>query len=179
MDKDEWVQIKGYEGFYEINRNGDVKSLPRKKLVKKVGYALTKVRILRRCQVNYPHFTLTNKYGKKRTELLHRLLAIAFIPNPYNKPEVNHIDSDPSNFNLSNLEWVTKSENEQHSRIYGSKRPIRGEKNVLCKISYQDVLNVREMYKKGNIKQKELAKMFNITSSRISTIVNNKCRVYE
>jgi len=64
---------------------------------------------------------LTDKTGKTRSMLLHRLMATAFIPNPENKSEVNHIDGNPSNNSVENLEWVTKAENTAHAveeRLY-------------------------------------------------------------
>lgn len=57
--------------------------------------------------------------GKSRSMCIHRLLAMAFIPNPMNKPQVNHRDGDKANFDLSNLEWVTDSENKLHAYANG------------------------------------------------------------
>jgi len=57
--------------------------------------------------------------GKKGTKLLHRLLAIAFIPNPENKPQINHKDGDKTNYSIENLEWVTDKENKQHGHRTG------------------------------------------------------------
>lgn len=77
--------------------------------------------------------------GKGRKYLLHRLLAKTFIPNPKNKPQVNHIDGNKLNNNLSNLEWVDQSENQLHAYKNGLqkgyKKPCRiseSHKNALC-----------------------------------------------
>lgn len=60
-----------------------------------------------------------NKDGKQKHYYVHRLLAEAFIPNPKNKPQVNHIDGNPKNNNLENLEWVTAKENIEHAYKIG------------------------------------------------------------
>jgi len=77
--------------------------------------------------------------GRGKKYLLHRLLAQAFIPNPENKPQVNHIDGDPQNNELNNLEWVTQSENQLHAYRsglqVGYKRPTLlspSHKRALC-----------------------------------------------
>lgn len=67
--------------------------------------------------------TYSNKYryfgirtdGTKHNYSIHRLVAVKYIPNPKNLPEVNHIDGNKSNNNVNNLEWVTKSQNQQHA----------------------------------------------------------------
>lgn len=95
--------IEGYEGLYQISNYGRVKSLKNrqgnvqllKQQVKPNGY----------CQVS---LYKNNKYGYFN---VHRLVAIAFIPNPNNLPEVNHIDEDPTNNRVDNLEWCTRSYN--------------------------------------------------------------------
>lgn len=79
-------------------------------------------------QGGYRCLKLTNSKGKKHFTL-HRLVALHFIPNPENKPEVNHIDGDKSNNCVNNLEWVTSSENKQHALATGLKtynKPTEG-----------------------------------------------------
>lgn len=85
------------------------------------------------------------RYGKRQRPLVHRLVAQAFIPNPDNKPQVNHIDGNKLNNHVSNLEWCTQSENIQHSLMVGLKKS--GEDNYLAVFSNETVKWIRAVYK--------------------------------
>lgn len=103
-----WKPVVGYEGLYEVSNLGRVKSLPRKG---------TKGGILSENYSNskrYAHVLLT-KDMKPGTKSVHRLVAAAWIPNPDNKPQVNHKDGDKHNNCVDNLEWVTNLENRRHA----------------------------------------------------------------
>lgn len=80
-------------------------------------------------QMLSPKLNNSNKYvrynlGRNNTMLAHRLVALAFIPNPKNKPEINHIDGNPQNNHISNLEWVTRSENNLHAYRVNKRKHI-------------------------------------------------------
>ena len=110
--------IKGYEGLYEISNHGRVKSLP-----KIIGRRMKPETILKpKMAHGYVLVTLC-KDAKQFNASVHRLVAEAFIPNPNNKPEVNHIDGCRSNNDISNLEWCTSSENKIHAYRTGLKDP--------------------------------------------------------
>lgn len=102
-----YKDIIGYEGKYQISNLGNVLN-SRQKLIKPIV-----------SNTGYIRIGLRNQ-GKKLFSV-HRLVAIAFIPNPNNKPHINHIDGIKSNNCVNNLEWVTQSENEIHAHKTGLK----------------------------------------------------------
>jgi hypothetical protein len=104
-----WKDIPGYEGLYQVSNLGRIYSLYRKRLLNPVLHKNGYVRI-----------GLTNNAGKRKLNGLHRLIAMAFIDNPDNKPWINHINGITNDNRIENLEWCTASENELHShRILG------------------------------------------------------------
>lgn len=118
-----WKDIKGYEGLYQVSNLGRVKSTEREILCSNqyVKFKRTYPEIVLSAyslEHNYKQVTIS-KNGVNKGFLVHRLVAEAFIPNPGNKPEVNHIDGDPSNNSADNLEWVTRSENMTHALSLG------------------------------------------------------------
>ena len=93
------------------------------------------------------HIDLGDPYGKVNGA--HRVIATLFIPNPDSKPEVNHIDGNPSNNRVDNLEWVTAKENQQHeARTFGKRN---GENCKKCKLTEKDVLEIYEKCKNGAV----------------------------
>ena len=109
LDNEEWKDIPGYEGIYEASSFGRIKSKERV-----VGNYYCRERILmQKIKQNYLYVNLS-KEGNSKTIRVHRLIAMAFLPNPYNFPEVNHKDENPMNNTLENLEWCSQSYNLQY-----------------------------------------------------------------
>jgi len=115
--KEIWKDIKGYEGLYRISNSGKVVSIPRM-MMRKNGKPMMIKGGQKRFGIGnngYYRVGLHDEHGQKKMVSVHRLLAIAFIPNPDNKPCNNHKDSDRLNLAITNLEWVTYKENTDHS----------------------------------------------------------------
>jgi hypothetical protein len=111
---EEFKDIEEYEGRYQISNYGRVYSTP---LDGKPAKFLN-LNIQEKNHTSY-HTVALSKYGKATTFSVHRLVAKAFIPNPENKLHINHIDNDGTNNHVSNLEWVTHSENMLHAGKQG------------------------------------------------------------
>lgn len=116
-----WKDIQGYEGLYQVSNLGRVKSLRR-----------SKIRKLYKDDKGYFRVTLKKK-GKSKNFQIHRLVATAFIPNPENKPEVDHINTIRTDNRVQNLRWVTSSENSNNpltkKHFIGKNHPMFGKKH--------------------------------------------------
>ncbi len=114
--ENDFFEIKGYEGHYEINTSGVIHSLERTKkgrfnnIAKEKG--CTKKNSL--ATIGYRHVNLY-KDGKYKTLYVHRILAETFLPNPNNYKYINHLDGNKDNNLLDNLEWCTQQENIRHA----------------------------------------------------------------
>lgn len=128
-------EIPEYEGYFITNK-GKVYTYVTKGCRNKKKLDKTKVHQLkpRYTKKGYARVYLRNsKSGKRKDLYIHRLVAEAFIPNPENKPEVNHKDCNPSNNKVKNLEWTTRKENLKYSELKSRYR--RDEKGKWISIS--------------------------------------------
>lgn len=146
LQNENWKDIEGYKNYYQISNLGRVKSLSRRILSKNNSTAIIKDRILK--QGNSRGYKrvllLKNRYRKMMS--VHRLVANTFIDNPLNKTQVNHINGVKSDNQLSNLEWVTPSENKIHAFKIGLETPqwkgVYGKENPLS-------ININQFSKDG------------------------------
>ena len=113
---EEWRDVVGYEGLYQVSNHGRVKSLDRQ-VRNKNGMTLIRGQILSPGHVGYKGQycqVALWKENQKKLYLVHRLVAVAFHPNPDNMPEVNHIDENTLNNRADNLEWITMERNKRY-----------------------------------------------------------------
>lgn len=115
-----WLPIKGYEGYYEVSNMGRIKSLYREFMRSSGRLNRVPERILK---IGYDANGYTNvilsKNGHNTSLSVHRIVALAFLPNPDNLPCVNHIDCNPANNCVTNLEWCTYAYNAQYAASLG------------------------------------------------------------
>ena len=140
----------------------------------------------RTAHINSGYELIIFNNGEKRySRLIHRLVAIAFIPNPENKPCVNHLNGIKTDNRVENLEWVTYKENIEHAIKTGlvdySKRknpqhklyPKDGD-HKLTKSTKEEVIEMRRMYDTGDYVLRELSEKFEISISVVWKIINRK-----
>lgn len=116
MTDEIWKDIPGYEGRYMVSSHGRVRSVGRDipvlggRVVRRFPDAL----MAQMTDFNEYKAVFLRRPGEHKRALVHRLVAIAFIPNPEAKPIVNHKDRNRTNNHVSNLEWSSESENARH-----------------------------------------------------------------
>lgn len=103
-----WKDIEGYEGFYQVSNLGNVKSL-------NYAHRGYQKNLVPKCNNSGRLWVELVKHGAKKPMLIHRLVAMAFIPNPCNLPQINHRDENPKNNNVNNLEWCDQLYNNRYS----------------------------------------------------------------
>lgn len=113
------------------------------------------------------------KNTERKRFLIHRLVALYFIQNPNNYKVVNHLDSNPGNNNVSNLEWTTTSGNLIHARDNNRLNPPIGSKNGMAILEDKEVLKVIDLWNKG-LTQQNIADILNVSRSCICGITQGR-----
>lgn len=165
-----WKDIVGFENFYQVSSYGRVRSLDRITISRRSKNHL-KGKILSTTlnTKGYPHIRLS-KEGKRETFRVHRLVAQTFIPNPDNLEIVNHIDSNKTNNNISNLEWCSEMDNRLHARkIFND--TAYGEECNLSKLTETQVKEIRTNGKMG-MTNEQIGKLYNVSHETIRNVLN-------
>jgi len=159
--------ITEYEGMYQVSDKGEIIGLDRFDSTGRFRKGITLT--LERCNEGYLRVHLL-KNSKATHFSVHRLVATAFIPNPGNKPQVNHKNGIKDDNRVENLEWATRSENMNHAvKILNRQLGGIGENCSNSVLTNKDVLKI----KISSLKYKELSRIYKVSLSTISNIKNN------
>ena len=189
-----WLPVVGYEGIYEVSDLGRVRSVAR---TVPYRYRMTSVICYRRIPAKTISQIVNVAVGgrlyvnlRKETVKMvtvHRLVALAFVPNPNALPEVNHIDANKTNNAASNLEWCTRIQNARHAARLGlftsgeqhwtrthPERVRRGERAPNSTLTESDVLAIRQACREG-IPQHVTGERFHCSTQHVCTIHKRHC----
>jgi hypothetical protein len=122
----------------------------------------------------YVRYSLISDNGKRKGMYAHQIVALTYIPNPSNKPNVNHKDFDKANNSISNLEWCTHLENIRHDWKYNRRKKLEGVANPGNKYPESLIIKLRRLFDTGEYTQMELARNFNMPFPTIHVIVRRK-----
>lgn len=151
-----WLPVLGCDGRYEVSNLGRVRSCANGRWGNKSVFRILKLK------KNTGGYSMVSIYlarggGKATYKMVHRLVAEAFIPNPDDKPFVNHIDGNKTNNCVTNLEWVTPSENSTHAVETGLSKPSEHQKEVVKALNSMPVimfdLNMNELARFDSAKE--------------------------
>ena len=165
LSHEQWRPVVGYEGLYEVSNYGRVKTLFK---------GVSKIR--KPVFTNKPGYFGVNLYKENVSRLIriHVLVARAFVPNPENKPVVNHKDANKRNNQVSNLEWVTQSENLRHAYDIGLQKI--GCEHWNSKFTEEQIRYIRETCIPGDLEFgiSALARKFGVNIATISEMYHGK-----
>jgi hypothetical protein len=173
--KEIWKDIKEFEGRYQVSNMGRVKSLARIIVGNKRGKSHKynwpeKILKFSRTRKGMGYCIVTlSRNGVACYRTIHRLVAKAFVPNPENKPQVNHKNRKKADNKSSNLEWCTLIENLRHAQLNGGIVKPKGSKTPAAKLHERDILIIVQRIKNGET-QRSLAKEYDVSEATISLI---------
>lgn len=144
-----WKPVAEYEDLYMVSNYGRVKSLPKIVVYSNGKMYKYEEKVLK---LNYSNGYRTVSFVKskvKATQKVHGLVGNIFVPNPENKPFLNHLDGDRSNNYYKNLEWSTNSENQLHAYNVLGVKAVKGEQNGQSRLTESQVREIRGIRSTG------------------------------
>jgi transcriptional regulator with XRE-family HTH domain len=166
---EEWRDVQGYEGSYQVSNLGNVRSVTRIVIDKRGGQREWPSKILKQKESKSGYMIVHFRTSKESHPSVHTLVAKAFIPNQHKKPTVNHKDGDKKNNAVFNLEWYDHAEQMHHAFQNGLIK-VRG------KQIYNELLKkkIYEYFLNNSISIFQLAKMFNVSERTAGRIAKGK-----
>lgn len=175
LEGEEWRDIPNSNGKYMASNFGRIKSLSRKCKVSigNKGYRIIRERIRKQTLTDrgYLRIRVAFNEGVQETKSVHRLIAFSFIPNPKDKPTVNHINGIRDDNKIENLEWATDSEQQIHAHKIGLRVSKFGEEHPMSKLNEFQVRVIRKIG--HDIPYTQTARMFKVDPALIRRIVLN------
>jgi hypothetical protein len=178
MEQEIWKDIKGFEGYYQVSNLGRVRSLDR--IVHSKGLKLKWSRLEKGHIVKFGN---TRGYviapmcveGKKYAKLVNRLVAIAFLPNPQDLPEVNHKNGNKLDNSVVNLEWCTHADNMNHASFVIKTHIVTrgGQRQLFTKLTDEQREEIVAAYRKGE-NRRVIAKRYNIVPDYVNILNNSR-----
>lgn len=172
-DREEWIDVPGWEEFYQVSSLGRVRSMDRV-VTQKSRWGIQnrtmrgKLLKLNSCTNQYLFVTLSRPGKKPKAHLVHRLVAFAFHGHPPLGYEVCHTNGIKTDNRSVNLRWDSRSLNHKDKLRHGT--DSRGENNSMCKLNVQKILEIRA----STLTLKELSKRYEVTEGTLSGIRNFK-----
>jgi hypothetical protein len=160
-----WKNVVGYQGRYIVSGTGEIRSLCRKGMPRRISTRFD--------QHGYLVVSIMNN-GKRKTVKVHRIVAMAFCEGRSRfKKYVNHKNGVKTDNSIENLEWCTPSHNVRHALKIGLTKPLRGELNPAAKLKPSDIPIIRKMAD-DKISRKDIAAKFGVSPSAITFITLRK-----
>lgn len=173
IDLQSWRDVSGYQGLYQVNGLGQVRSLEREVRYKNGRTHIHKASPLKPLKQHNGYFRVClQKSGEPKYYFVHRLIAREFLGDLPLGYQVNHKDGNKGNNNILNLEYVTPSQNKFHAYSTGLQKPRRGSKHHNAKLTAEQAIEIKSLL--GKISQKEIAAMFKISPSSVGDIKHGR-----
>ena len=165
QEKEICLPCVGFEKNYAVSSKGIIYSFPRNGTSKHTREMKTSLN-----KYGYERISM-HKDDKAYYKTIHRLVAEAFLPNPYNKPQVNHIDGIKTNNNVSNLEWATAKENKAHAVLNNLSSDIgKFNSDTKRKLNSTQLIEVKKLLQDKSMMQKDIAIKYGVSKQVITLI---------
>lgn len=168
-----WKPIPNYEFLYQASSLGSIRSFD------KIVNMKQNINYLKKGKLLSPALSKKSQYFRIKlsagdcgyeTLLVHRLIALTFIPNPDNLPEINHINGIKTDNRVENLEWITRKENIAHAYRTGLRIAPFGENACTAKLTEKEVLEIKCILASNRFTQVQIAEMYGVKKSAIGYI---------